>query len=94
MHDVEWERLNIPRFLALVSLTSLAENVVLHPFYTVKVQQQVDVTSPLTLRHLSGWPTARHIVAKKGIRGLYPGFWTSTVATMPAYGLYLVSYHW
>ena len=76
-----------------MSVFSIAENALFYPFYLLKTREQADRS-----KNYNAFESAnRHIraaLAKGGIRGLYRGFASSSVVTLPAYGVYSGSYTW
>ena len=92
-HSIDWHEVSLPRFILWMSLFSIAENALFYPFYLLKTREQADRSANYNAlesasRHLRG------ALAKGGIRGVYKGFVSSSVVTLPAYGVYSGVYTW
>jgi len=92
--SVEWQNLNLYKFSAALSIVSLAENAVLHPFWLLKTRLQNQTEAPAKKSAFHNLNVARSIVKTKGIRGLYPGFGVSAIGGLPSACAYFISYHW
>ena len=92
-HSIDWHEVSLPRFCLWMSVFSIAENALFYPFYLLKTREQADRSANYNAlesanRHL------RAALAKGGVRGLYKGFASSSVVTLPAYGVYSGVYTW
>lgn len=101
---VEWQDLDLKKFMLIGSGVYLAECAIIYPFELIKTQLQVDkVTCTITtLTFLKGSTSffkdarrrTKEIVRTQGIRGLYHGYWPSTLFSLPSQGLYIMSYNY
>eukprot|EP00128_Syssomonas_multiformis_P009488 Colp12_sorted_trinity150504_noHs@16526 len=73
------------------SAVSIGENVIYYPFYLLKTREQVDRTRGVNT-FLQSLNTSRQILIKEGIQGFYKGFWTCSIASLPSFAVYFVSY--
>lgn len=91
--EQHFDDLSIARFTFLSSAFSIAENALLYPFQLLKTREQVDrATNPHTSPLKITLDQARHAYKAGGVRGLYTGFWTSSLLYAPIYPLYLITY--
>jgi len=89
--SVEWDRIHVPTLVAIFSAANVVENAVVYPLYHIKTRQQVERANV----YRNTISLLREIVRVEGVsRGLYRGFWASTIAAMPSYAIYMVAYHW
>ena len=92
-HSIDWHEVSLGRFCLWMSVFSIAENALFYPFYLLKTREQADRSANYNALESAN----RHIraaLAKGGIRGLYRGFASSSVVTLPAYGVYSGVYTW
>nr|GEW26672.1 hypothetical protein [Tanacetum cinerariifolium] len=83
--EIEWQMLDKPKFFFLGAGLFSCVSATLYPVVVLKTKQQV------SLSHLSSLKTAFSIIRYEGFRGLYRGFGTSLVGTIPARALYMTA---
>ncbi|KAL0477661.1 mitochondrial substrate carrier family protein J [Acrasis kona] len=89
---IQWSELNVKKFLAVGIGVYLAESAIYYPFELVKTRMQVSKGNHSMLADT--YRTARSIVATNGMRGLFHGYWTSTLGTLPCEVVYILSYNY
>eukprot|EP00002_Diphylleia_rotans_P006472 TRINITY_DN15837_c0_g1_i1.p1 TRINITY_DN15837_c0_g1~~TRINITY_DN15837_c0_g1_i1.p1 ORF type:complete len:341 (-),score=67.69 TRINITY_DN15837_c0_g1_i1:54-1076(-) len=89
-NDRRWERISVPRFLALGLSANVTLDVLIYPAEVLKTRLQVD-RSPLASLGTIGY--ARHIYAKEGIKAFYRGFWWQGLGGFPSLAIYYLSYN-
>ncbi|CAH9090516.1 unnamed protein product [Cuscuta epithymum] len=82
--EIDWEMLDKSRFFFLGAGLFSGVSAALYPVVVLKTRQQVAESPPL-----SCIKTALSIVKNDGLRGLYRGFGTSLMGTIPARALYM-----
>ncbi|CAH9076911.1 unnamed protein product [Cuscuta europaea] len=82
--EIDWEMLDKSRFFFLGAGLFSGVSAALYPVVVLKTRQQVAECPPL-----SCIKTALSIVKNDGVRGLYRGFGTSLMGTIPARALYM-----
>ncbi|MBA0569230.1 hypothetical protein Golob_006674 [Gossypium lobatum] len=83
--DIDWEMLDKSKFFFLGAALFSGVSATLYPVVLVKTRQQVAQVQ------LSGIGTAFSIVKHGGFQGLYRGFGTSLMGTIPARALYMAA---
>ncbi|KAF5738794.1 solute carrier family 25 member 44-like isoform X1 [Tripterygium wilfordii] len=86
--DVNWDRLDKTRFHVIGAILFTAQSALLHPMAVVKTRMQVDGSG---LSHMSGMTVTRHILRTDGIPGIFKGFGTSAIGSLPGRVLSLTS---
>ncbi|CAL5412949.1 unnamed protein product [Camellia sinensis] len=86
--DVNWDRLDKTRFHIIGAILFTAQSALLHPTAVVKTRMQVASSG---LSHMSGISVFRQILKHDGIRGIFRGFGTSAVGSLPGRVLALTS---
>ncbi|XP_042511514.1 solute carrier family 25 member 44-like [Macadamia integrifolia] len=83
--DIDWQMLDKSKFFFLGAALFSGVSATLYPVVVLKTRQQVSQTQ------LSSIKTAFAILRHEGIRGLYRGFGTSLMGTIPARALYMTA---
>ncbi|XP_009596520.1 uncharacterized protein [Nicotiana tomentosiformis] len=83
--DIDWKMLDKSKFFFLGAALFSGVSAALYPVVVLKTRQQV------AQAHLSCFKTAFSVVKYEGIRGLYRGFGTSLMGTIPARALYMAA---
>nr|GMC53864.1 solute carrier family 25 member 44-like [Ipomoea batatas] len=83
--EIDWEMLDKSRFFFLGAALFSGVSAALYPVVVLKTRQQVSES------RLSCITTAISIVKHEGPRGLYRGFGTSLMGTIPARALYMAA---
>ncbi|XP_059303050.1 uncharacterized protein LOC132055317 [Lycium ferocissimum] len=83
--DIDWKMLDKSKFFFLGAALFSGVSTALYPVVVLKTRQQV------AQAHLSCFKTAFSVVNHEGIRGLYRGFGTSLMGTIPARALYMTA---
>ncbi|KAJ8535833.1 hypothetical protein K7X08_034234 [Anisodus acutangulus] len=83
--DIDWKMLDKSKFFFLGAALFSGVSASLYPVVVLKTRQQV------AQAHLSSFKTAFSVVKHEGIRGLYRGFGTSLMGTIPARALYMTA---
>ncbi|XP_077218382.1 uncharacterized protein LOC143852708 [Tasmannia lanceolata] len=86
--DINWDRLDKTRFHFIGAILFTAQSAFLHPIAVVKTRMQV---AEATFAHMSGRSVFRNILRKDGIPGVFRGFGTSAVGSLPGRVLALTS---
>ncbi|XP_034686055.1 nicotinamide adenine dinucleotide transporter 2, mitochondrial-like isoform X1 [Vitis riparia] len=86
--DINWDRLDKTRFHIIGAILFTAQSALLHPTAVVKTRMQVDGSG---LSHMGGISVFRHILKSDGIPGLFRGFGTSAIGSLPGRVLALTS---
>ncbi|KAH7843882.1 hypothetical protein Vadar_021780 [Vaccinium darrowii] len=86
--DINWDRLDKTRFHIIGAILFSAQSALLHPTAVVKTRMQVDGSG---LSHMRGVTVFRQILKNDGIRGIFRGFGTSAVGSLPGRVLALTS---
>jgi solute carrier family 25 protein 44 len=89
---IQWSELYVPKLLMIGSSIYLAESAIYYPFELVKTRMQVSKGNHNMIADT--YRTARQIVVQQGPRGLFRGFWTSTLGTLPCEVVYILSYNY
>ncbi|XP_068663970.1 uncharacterized protein [Aristolochia californica] len=83
--DIDWQMLDKSKFFFLGAALFSGVSATLYPVVVLKTRQQISQTQ------LSCIKTAFSIVRHEGLRGLYRGFGTSLMGTIPARALYMTA---
>ncbi|KAJ4958042.1 hypothetical protein NE237_025153 [Protea cynaroides] len=83
--DIDWKMLDKSKFFLLGAALFSGVSATLYPVIVVKTRQQV------SQMEVSSRRTAFTIMRHEGIRGLYRGFSTSLMGTIPARALYMTA---
>ncbi|KAF5188547.1 solute carrier family 25 member 44-like [Thalictrum thalictroides] len=83
--DIDWQMLDKSKFFVLGAALFSGVSATLYPVVVLKTRQQISQTQ------LSSIKTAVLILRNEGIRGLYRGFGTSLMGTIPARALYMTA---
>ncbi|KAL9233063.1 hypothetical protein vseg_008103 [Gypsophila vaccaria] len=86
--DIPWDRLDKKRFHVTGAILFTAQSALLHPTAVVKTRMQV---AGLGLCHARGTSVFLHILKTDGIRGIFRGFGTSAIGSIPGRVLVLSS---
>ncbi|XP_024935290.1 uncharacterized protein LOC107433322 isoform X1 [Ziziphus jujuba] len=86
--DINWHRLDKTKFHAIGAVLFTAQSALLHPTTVVKTRMQVAESG---LSHMRGFTVFRHILKNDGIPGLFRGFGTSAIGSLPGRVLALTS---
>ena len=81
-------RLDKTKFHIIGAILFTAQSALLHPTAVVKTRMQVDGSG---ISHLSGTSVFRHILRNDGNPGLFRGFGTSAIGSLPGRVLALTS---
>lgn len=86
--DINWNRLDKTKFHIIGAILFTAQSALLHPTAVVKTRMQVAGSG---LSHMRGLSVFWNILKSDGISGLYRGFGTSAVGSLPGRVLALTS---
>ncbi|GMY28004.1 solute carrier family 25 member 44-like [Fagus crenata] len=86
--DINWHRLDKTRFHIIGAILFTAQSALLHPIAVVKTRMQVAGSG---LSHMLGISVFKHILKTDGVRGIFRGFGTSAVGSLPGRVLALTS---
>ncbi|KAI9195859.1 hypothetical protein LWI28_018817 [Acer negundo] len=86
--DINWDRLDKSRFHIIGAILFTVQSALLHPTAVVKTRMQVDGSGFSQMRGISVF---RHILKHDGIRGIFRGFGTSAIGSLPGRVLHLTS---
>ncbi|ESR32521.1 mitochondrial substrate carrier family protein [Citrus sinensis] len=86
--EINWDRLDKTRFHIIGAILFTAQSALLHPTVVVKTRMQVAHSGVSQMRGLSVF---RNILRNDGIPGIFRGFGTSAVGSMPGRVLCLTS---
>nr|XP_043616415.1 solute carrier family 25 member 44-like [Erigeron canadensis] len=91
VEEIEWKMLDKTKFLILGAGLFSCVSAALYPVVVLKTRQQVvSSSSPPHHHHLSS-TSLKTILRYEGLRGLYRGFGTSLIGTVPARALYMTA---
>mmetsp|Transcript_35707 Transcript_35707/g.57759 ORF Transcript_35707/g.57759 Transcript_35707/m.57759 type:complete len:395 (-) Transcript_35707:99-1283(-) len=91
-NGVQWKDLDVKKFLAIGSALYILESAVFYPLDVIKTRQQAQRQGgrgPLT----DWYGTLQRTMKTEGSVGLYRGFWTSAIGSLPSQAVYLLSYN-
>ncbi|XP_076898129.1 uncharacterized protein LOC143551619 [Bidens hawaiensis] len=83
--EIDWQMLDKSKFFVLGAGLFSCVSASLYPVVVLKTRQQVSSA------HLSSLKTALSIIRYEGFRGLYRGFGTSLIGTVPARAVYMTA---
>ncbi|KAL8230272.1 hypothetical protein R6Q57_000050 [Mikania cordata] len=83
--EIDWQMLDKSKFFILGAGLFSCVSATLYPVVVLKTRQQVSSS------HLSSLKTAFSILRYEGFRGLYRGFGTSLIGTIPARAVYMTA---
>ncbi|PKI38669.1 hypothetical protein CRG98_040955 [Punica granatum] len=86
--DINWGRLDKTRFHIIGAILFTAQSALLHPTAVVKTRMQVAGSG---LSHMRGFTVFRQILRTDGIPGVFRGFGTSAIGSLPGRVLALTS---
>ncbi|KAF7144790.1 hypothetical protein RHSIM_Rhsim04G0245800 [Rhododendron simsii] len=86
--NINWDRLDKTRFHIIGAILFTAQSALLHPTAVVKTRMQVDGSG---LSHMRGVTVFKQILKNDGIPGIFRGFGTSAVGSLPGRVLALTS---
>ncbi|CAL5184231.1 unnamed protein product [Lathyrus oleraceus] len=86
--DINWDRLDKTRFHIIGAILFTAQSALLHPTAVVKTRMQVASSG---LSNMKGVSVFTHILKSDGIPGIFRGFGTSAIGSMPGRVLALTS---
>ncbi|KAK2394711.1 hypothetical protein P8452_16427 [Trifolium repens] len=86
--DINWDRLDKTRFHIIGAILFTAQSALLHPTAVVKTRMQVASSG---LSNMKGTSVFTHILRSDGIPGIFRGFGTSAIGSMPGRVLALTS---
>ncbi|KAJ4839139.1 hypothetical protein Tsubulata_040341 [Turnera subulata] len=90
--DINWDRLDKTKFHVIGAVLFTAQQALLHPTAVVKTRMQVVADSDSCgLSRLGGASFFRHIVRNDGVPGLFRGFGTSAIGSLPGRVICLTS---
>ncbi|KAK7303633.1 hypothetical protein RJT34_14544 [Clitoria ternatea] len=86
--DINWDRLDKTKFHIIGAILFTAQSALLHPTAVVKTRMQVGGSG---LSHMRGISVFMHILRSDGIPGIFRGFGTSAIGSVPGRVLALTS---
>ncbi|XP_060197506.1 uncharacterized protein LOC132626604 [Lycium barbarum] len=86
--DINWDRLDKARFHIIGAILFTVQSALIHPTAVVKTRMQVAGSG---LSQMNGLSVFRHILKSDGTPGIYRGFGTSAVGSLPGRVLALTS---
>ncbi|CAA6653892.1 unnamed protein product [Spirodela intermedia] len=86
--NINWDRLDKTKFHVIGAILFTAQMGSLHPIAVVKTRMQV---ADGTLAHMHGFSVFKKIMRNDGFRGIFRGFGTSAVGSLPGRVLALTS---
>ncbi|KAK6930327.1 Mitochondrial substrate/solute carrier [Dillenia turbinata] len=86
--NINWDKLDKTRFHLIGAILFTAQQGLLHPTAVVKTRMQVDGSG---LSHLRGMTVFRYILRNDGLPGIFRGFATSAIGSIPGRVLHLTS---
>ncbi|XP_065863905.1 uncharacterized protein [Euphorbia lathyris] len=86
--DINWDRLDKTRFHVIGALLFTAQQGLLHPTAVVKTRMQVADSG---ISHMRGRSVFWYILKNDSVRGLFRGFGTSAIGSMPGRVITLTS---
>ncbi|XXQ31938.1 Mitochondrial carrier protein [Plasmodiophora brassicae] len=89
--DVCWRHMDLRRYLVFNTVFILAHDSVLHPFEVIKVRQQHYRGTGMPL---DAWTSARVLLKREGVQGLFRGLMPSTVGNLPGQLIYFGVYEY
>ncbi|KAG6398652.1 hypothetical protein SASPL_140119 [Salvia splendens] len=86
--DVNWDRLDKTRFHVIGAILFTMQSALIHPTAVVKTRMQVAGSD---ISRMNGLSVFRHIIRSDGIPGIFRGFATSAIGSLPGRVLALTS---
>ncbi|KAL1539158.1 solute carrier family 25 member 44-like isoform X1 [Salvia divinorum] len=86
--DVNWDRLDKTRFHVIGAILFTMQSALIHPTAVVKTRMQVAGSD---IFRMNGLSVFRHIIRSDGIPGIFRGFATSAIGSLPGRVLALTS---
>ncbi|GAB4859027.1 hypothetical protein Ancab_010495 [Ancistrocladus abbreviatus] len=86
--NINWDRLDKTRFHVIGAVLFTAQSALLYPTAVVKTRLQVAGSG---LSHMRGMSVFAQILKKDGIHGVFRGFGTSAIGSLPGRALVLTS---
>ncbi|CAO2821692.1 unnamed protein product [Amaranthus hypochondriacus] len=86
--NIHWDRLDKTRFHVIGAILFTAQSALLHPTAVVKTRMQVAGSDPYQMKGISVFT---QILKTDGIRGIFRGFGTSAIGSIPGRVLVLSS---
>ncbi|EPS72020.1 hypothetical protein M569_02739, partial [Genlisea aurea] len=86
--EIDWDRLDKTRFHVIGAILFTLQSALIHPTAVVKTRMQV---SGSDLSRMSGLSVFRRIITADGIPGIFRGFGTSAIGSLPGRILSLTS---
>ncbi|KAL7123720.1 hypothetical protein ABFS83_14G001400 [Erythranthe nasuta] len=86
--DINWDRLDKTRFHVIGAILFTVQSALIHPTAVVKTRMQVAGSG---FSQLNGLSVFRHIIRANGIPGIFRGFSTSAIGSLPGRVLALTS---
>ncbi|KAK7332630.1 hypothetical protein VNO80_29385 [Phaseolus coccineus] len=86
--DINWDRLDKTKFHVIGAILFTAQSGLLHPTAVVKTRMQVAGSE---LSHVRGTSVLAHILRSDGVPGIFRGFGTSAIGSIPGRVLALTS---
>ncbi|XP_062108882.1 uncharacterized protein LOC133819608 [Humulus lupulus] len=87
--DINWDRLDKWRFHMIGAVLFTVQQGLLHPTALVKTRMQV--AQSVSSSGSSGFKVFSHVLKRDGVVGLYRGFGTSAIGSLPGRVLHLTS---
>ncbi|KAK4388348.1 Solute carrier family 25 member 44 [Sesamum angolense] len=86
--EINWDRLDKTRFHVIGAILFTAQSALIHPTAVVKTRMQVAGSG---LSQMTGLSVFRHIIRRDGVPGIFRGFGTSAIGSLPGRVLALTS---
>lgn len=86
--DINWDRLDKTRFHVIGAILFTVQSALIHPTAVVKTRMQVAGSD---ISQMNGLSVFRHIIRSDGVPGIFRGFGTSAVGSLPGRVLALTS---
>jgi len=86
--SVQLKDLNLPKFLGISASFYVCENLLYYPFDVIRTRLQVDRDAKISLGK------SLNMAKTLGVRGLYAGFTSSTIGSLPPHAIYFLSYNY
>ncbi|KAL8486069.1 hypothetical protein ACS0TY_022509 [Phlomoides rotata] len=86
--EINWDRLDKTRFHVIGAILFTVQSALIHPTAVVKTRMQVAGSG---ISQMNGLSVFRHIIRSDGIPGVFRGFGTSAIGSMPGRVLALTS---
>ncbi|KAI3459178.1 hypothetical protein Pfo_015841 [Paulownia fortunei] len=86
--QINWDRLDKTRFHVIGAILFTVQSALIHPTAVVKTRMQVAGSG---ISQMNGFSVFRHIIRTDGIPGIFRGFGTSAIGSLPGRVLALTS---